>query len=448
VSAANYNKLDFRAMYGRTKTHAVTETNYKQRNCTFGRCPIVIQLGDFLQLSPTKQLSLVTDVNAKKDDGSYVLKEPPTVEIQNAIKVFKRIPTVIELKGTKRFVAGDPLIKFLECMRKGAKIPPRVWKAFEKTFATDSIPGKEPALDPRHALPEFLEGHGLAMYWETLARWITRRARRDARVLGVPLVFLQAADECQTLNKADYSRLLNIANIHNTGRIHGVLPVHIGMRVRFTNKFNSAYGLVQGQKATVVDFVFHEDDARRYRETGPGEFFRPKRMPTGIWLEVDSFQDSPTWESLKDHVPEEKLARGLYCMPLMDTNFSWETSSVPHSVKRVGYMLTHAQFLTVTASQGQTIRTKVTMDCARNEPQGNRGTSDDEWWLNLYVMFSRVTRMEDMLLLRPPPRTLLERGPPASVREALQRFEEAEHTTIADAEMLAQRFAILLPDDE
>ena len=56
--------------------------------------------------------------------------------------------------------------------------------------------------------------------------------------------------------------------------------------------------------------------------------------------------------------------------------------------------------------------------------------------------------MDDMLLLRPPPRTLLERGPPASVCAALQRFEEAERATIADAEMLAQRFDILLPDDE
>ena len=59
----------------------------------------------------------------------------------------------------------------------------------------------------------------------------------------------------------------------------------------------------------------------------------------------------------------------------------------------------------LSASQGQTIRAGVTIDCDGNEP---RGTSDDEWWLNLYVMFSRVTRMADMLLLRPPPRQLLE----------------------------------------
>ena len=110
-------------------------------------------------------------------------------------------------------------------------------------------------------------------------------------------------------------------------------------------------------------------------------------------------------------------------------------------------MFTHAHYLTVVASQGQTIRDTVTIDCARNEPQGKRGTSEDERWLNLYVMFSRVTRIEDMLLSRPPPRTLLERGPPVAVHEALQRFEQTEKITIADAEMLAQRFGIVLSDD-
>ena len=98
-----------------------------------------------------------------------------------------------------------------------------------------------------------------------------------------------------------------------------------------------------------------------------------------------------------------------------------------------GFALTHANFLTSTASQGQTIRTGVTIDCARLPPQGQRGTKDAEWWLHLYVMFSRVTCMEDMLLLRPPPRELLEAGLPAAVKAALEQFEGkiADSTTAA-----------------
>ena len=130
----------------------------------------------------------------------------------------------------------------------------------------------------------------------------------------------------------------------------------------------------------------------------------------------------------------------------METAFTWESSSETHSVKRFGFMLTHANYLTTTASQGQTIRAAVTIDCARTE-DGARALSDDTWWLNLYVMFSRVTRMEDMLLLRPPPRALLEQGPPASVRQALQRFEKIEAETVADAILFAQQCGMELPDE-
>ena len=52
----------------------------------------------------------------------------------------------------------------------------------------------------------------------------------------------------------------NVPNMHNTGHIHGVLPAHVGMRVRFAVKVNSTLGLVQEQKATVVDFLFKAED--------------------------------------------------------------------------------------------------------------------------------------------------------------------------------------------
>ena len=72
-----------------------------------------------------------------------MFKEPPDVEIQSAIRIFGRIPSVIELRGTKRFVPGDPLITMLECMRRGERMPAPVWAAFEATFALDSFPGKK-----------------------------------------------------------------------------------------------------------------------------------------------------------------------------------------------------------------------------------------------------------------------------------------------------------------
>ena len=102
-------------------------------------------------------------------------------------------------------------------------------------------------------------------------------------------------------------------------------------------------------------------------------------------------------------------------------------------------------YLTSAASQGQTIRTGVTIDCAREE-RGSRGTKDPEWWLHLYVMFSRVTCMADMLLLRPPPRKLLEAGPPASVLKALRRFEQIIGESTHEASRLASDMGFQVPE--
>ena len=87
---------------------------------------------------------------------------------------------------------------------------------------------------------------------------------------------------------------------------------------------------------------------------------------------------------------------------------------------------------------------KVTIDCARLPPTGAETDMDDDvWWLHLYVMFSRATRMSDMLLLRPPPRALLERGPPANVREQLQKFADRADVCRRGALLIARDFGMM-----
>ena len=338
---------------------------------------------------------------------------------------------------------GDPLVDFLECMRHGKRFPEHIWRAFEKTIASD----RHGVLDPRHRTAKFALGYGLSMYWETLSRWISHRSRRDARELGLPLVFLQAVDECNTIDRGAAHRLLNIPNMHSTGHIHGVLPAHVGMRVRIAVKVNSTLGLVQEQRATIVDFVFKEEDRERYNRAGPGTIFRPTYLPAGIWLQVDDFCDFPLHEELLPFLDDgaKERAKGLHLYSPIETEFTWRSSET-HTIKRTGFALTHEKFLTSTASQGQTIRTGVTIDCARQLPAGKIGMKEDQWWLHLYVMFSRATSMTDMLLLRPPPRTLLEAGPPRSVRAALARFEEKIAASTDAASSLAGRFGIVVPD--
>ena len=108
VEAAWYNMLDVRSMHGRSKTHDVQETTYKKPQRHFGRTPLVIHLGDFLQLSPTTNISLVADLDAKNEDDTCKYVEPPSVEVQHAIKLFRIIPHVFELRGRKALRGGRP----------------------------------------------------------------------------------------------------------------------------------------------------------------------------------------------------------------------------------------------------------------------------------------------------------------------------------------------------
>ena len=55
VGPCLYNMLDFRAMGGRSLTHDVSESSYALPHHAFGRVPIVIHLGDFLQLAPHRE---------------------------------------------------------------------------------------------------------------------------------------------------------------------------------------------------------------------------------------------------------------------------------------------------------------------------------------------------------------------------------------------------------
>ena len=75
IGAAVYNMMDLRAAHGRSSAHDVSEHTYHRENHHFGRVPIVIHLGDFLQLAPTAQISLIADPNEKLADGSYKLKD-------------------------------------------------------------------------------------------------------------------------------------------------------------------------------------------------------------------------------------------------------------------------------------------------------------------------------------------------------------------------------------
>ena len=60
-------------------------------------------------------------------------------------------------------------------------------------------------------------------------------------------------------------------------------------------------------------------------------------------------------------------------------------------------------------------------------------------WLHLYVMLSRATSSNDLLLLRAPPDEFLTRGPPADLAARLRAFTARTEACRVAAEDLARQ---------
>ena len=46
----------------------------------------------------------------------------------------------------------------------------------------------------------------------------------------------------------------------------------------------------------------------------------------------------------------------------------------------------------------------------------------DDWWLDMYVMLSRATRLDDLLLLHAPELEFFAKGPPKILKTQLANF--------------------------
>eukprot|EP00435_Cladocopium_sp_Y103_P009670 s5712_g2.t1 len=123
-------------------------------------------------------------------------------------------------------------------------------------------------------------------------------------------------------------------------------------------------------------------------------------------------------QHVSDEAAAEKLARSFWFLPAEEIVVKF-SSGDNYTVKRCGFRVAHANFFTSTGSQGLTLRKGTVVDCARLPDM-----DDDNWWLHLYVMLSRVTSLDDLLLLRPLPRDILERGPPTAIAKQLAKFQQ------------------------
>ena len=87
------------------------------------------------------------------------------------------------------------------------------------------------------------------------------------------------------------------------------------------------------------------------------------------------------------------------------------------------------------------MRDGVIIDCGRQEG-GAHQKEDDDWWLDLYVMLSRATRLDDLLLIRAPELSFFVKRPPRTLQKQLAKFSRRTDLCRQDAEQLATELGL------
>ena len=155
-------------------------------------------------------------------------------------------------------------------------------------------------------------------------------------------------------------------------------------------------------------------------------------LPHGVWVRMDKYAAAPFRDKLAEHAGEiatESAANLVFVEPLTSAPFDFRN----HKVTRTALPLSHAMVLTSTACQGRTMTKGVIVDA------GYKDEHDlDNYWLHLYVMLSRATSSDNLLMIRDPGVDFLTRGPPADLAARLRAFESRTKLCRVKAERLAR----------
>ena len=331
VSPNLFNMLLYRGFHARRQQCDLEEAQYQTPACAFGRVPIVIYLGDFLQLKPTGSgRSLLSDLQAL--GGAAGAMGGPPVEHQSAMGFFCATALCFELQATNRFKDQDlkDLMNFMRAPKRN--VPASVASTWKRIQVKKD--------DPRLRQERFQNGHMLAWFWDTVARWVMMRAKRDARTLDQVLYLVQAADQAQpSMPRAMAAKLMNKVNPSDTGGMHGMLPLHLGMRVRLLEHLDLDRGLVKDAEGTVVHVAINPLDAREVdaakRQRRPAYL---THMPYGVWVRMDKYAAAPFGGGALG-IDGDQAGHLIFVEPMTTSAFDFRG----HKVVRTSLPLSHAQ---------------------------------------------------------------------------------------------------------
>ena len=416
-----------RHTYARKRACGLKLEDCLSPNESFGRLPIVILSGDYLQLPPVPEKTSVLWPTA----GA-------TYEQRQGRALVESFPYVFEFRQSNRFKDKD-LIHILDCMRTpgGKIIHDDAWKSLEDRLIQSSKNNVDPRLQ---AASDWLEA---AYDWRTISLAQHVRMRLAAAAAGQVLFYIPAIDKpCFDCPKPIFRSMTRVPSMTTTKKLMGVLPVYVGAKMRLT-KTLLAPELVPERECTVIGIELHpQDEAALCDSSGcpaasvlQDGCFVLQHMPECILVQfedlaLDLIEPVPCEEhcvlGATRHCPACQFFTGI--VALQPESVSWTYSEVvkPPSnrpgfkpppirvdARRTQIPLAPALPKTLHCLQGITARPGLVAHFAL--PPVSTATR----WLSYYVLLSRVECLSQLLCHKLPDRGILEGGPPEALQEAL-----------------------------
>ena len=293
----------------------------------------------------------------------------------------------------------------------------------------------------------------------------------QSKELGSTLYWSQSVDEVKGWSwltdneKRDLRNGLQRSwNINDTGHLHYNLPLYVGQRIRLTEKIDNSgdqdLNLMQEAEGTVVHIVPDPRDPCNNTKRG----IKLKYCPVGVWVRMDKCKKAPLQTLLEQRnvIPDSfnnkewtpthdvdddpgkpkkeeqfhKMSQKLVFIKASQRTFQREFLGKQWSVVRRQLPITSAQHRTVQSSQGYTLRKGILLGL------GNLNTCPMNYWLNVYVMLSRGISLYNLLILRCPPKSFFDEGPPKYLRQFLRDIEGLRNETVTAAKKAAQTLGL------
>ncbi|KAF5328905.1 hypothetical protein D9611_014252 [Ephemerocybe angulata] len=367
----------------------------------------MIFMGDFLQLPPPTQLPVYswklvrspTFVQARNNEG---------LDSIAGAYLWRQVNQVVLLSKAKRHENDPVLATILDKIRNN------------KCMESDGSPAIVQGLSVIDHLRQRDIAHVYAHAQHTLESFRdapvivgTKRIRDEVNATMLVAHAQRLRQEIHVCCSTDFVQtkpvqgpataiLWNISS-RTTKDAFGLLPIFIGMKVMITENISLGLKVVNGSEGVVTGFRFTNMGSIKTLEV--------------VYVEIDC---------KKNDIQVPGLGKGIAAIFPTSTSISYTVKingSISKTFRRKQVPIVPAYSYTHYKSQGRTLE-KAVVDLTSAKGQG------------IYVMLSRVTSLQGLLILRWFPQSKILEKMSGELRDELQRLKRINHTVTEDEPFL------------